>query len=45
MRRKMRATTDLAKKGTKFSSYLKRVRDEVIINMEDGGRMRRMFSG
>jgi len=45
MRRKMRATTDLAKKGTKFCSYLKRVRDEVIINMEDGGRMRRMFSG
>jgi len=34
MRRKMRATTDLAKKGTKFSSYLKRVKDELIMNMQ-----------
>lgn len=39
----MRAATDLAKKGTKFSSDLKRVRDEAIVDMEDGGRMK-MFT-
>lgn len=37
MRRKVMATTNLAKK--KSNSNLKRVRDEVIVDMEDRGRV------
>lgn len=40
----MRAASDLAKIGTKFSSKLKRVRDEVIVDKVDRGGMKRMFT-
>lgn len=44
MRKKARAATDLAKVGTKFSSNSRRFIDETVVDMEDGGRMRRMFT-
>lgn len=42
-KRQVRVATDLGKIGTKFRSYLKRVRDEAIADLEDWGRIRRIF--
>lgn len=44
MKRKGIDAIGLCKIGTKFSSNLQRLSYEVIVDMEDGGRARRMFT-
>lgn len=39
----MRVISNLAKIDTKFSNYLEKIRDEGILGIGDGGRVRGMF--